>query len=166
MADRPDPAAERRMWALLFCSGGVLALIGFFVPWWVAKGFGQTFWYGPGIVLLSWLRPSEESVGLPCGEALLLIVLLLCEVVMCVTGAAAFKLRRSQQLMQAGLIVSVTAAGLGVIGLVCAQLGANFDIEFGYPYATPTPFVGLGLTFLGLVLVLWSFRALWRDYRL
>lgn len=144
--------------------GGLLALTGFFVPWWVTSGFGHVYWYGPVFVLLGWFTASPQGGSPACGETALLTLLLLSELVMCITGAAAFKPRRFHVAMQLGLAVSVSAAALGILGLVCTQLGVSFGAELSYPYTAWTPFLGLAFMFLGLCLVLWSYRALWRAY--
>jgi hypothetical protein len=140
--------------------GGVLAVIGFFVPWWFVSGLGYFGVFGPANLYIVLLMPDRFpgiEIGYIRTEAIAPTILLAGELVMCATGVAI--LRGTPQsglgrtLLRLGTFLSGLVAILGMLALVVAfAISPIFALSF--PYEPALPFFGQLISLAGWIFVL------------
>lgn len=145
--------------------GSALALIGFFLPWWVAPSSDSSYAFS-GLLSPLWellhlsaadqLRPAY--VEFLTHLTLAAFILLLAE---CTQLLATLLTWRHGQATPPGTILrtarflAALVAWLGILGMAATLFPTKIPlIRVGYPFFNPLPFVGQWLTFVGFILIL------------
>lgn len=161
------------MWgAWLLALGGLLALVGFFVPWWVSpvSGGGLDVYSGPMFVYANFWQaasgaPSDFTASGLAPSVVILTVVPVLELAVIVTGLGLLRRGSGPRILgvlATGKVLAGTGAVLGIFFFVMAFL-LGPDFAFFYPYTIPRPFVGEYLTLAGCVLVLMGLPVMHRE---